>query len=812
MAFGESAYLPLQLADLDGQPGAELISRQLQGQIEGGGLHVWKYQPGLNGGTWIKVVGSGPFPGSENSGDRECGIDRSCYATIQTADLDGDHVAEVVGRQPNGNVEVYKLTMTSPTSGQWTFVGSAPLFGASEWSQPGQYETIQFADVDGQPGAELLAKNGGGIVVFKWDPTAQTFNLLASNAPALSADPWSTDRSYWATIQTGDVDGDKKAELLARGPYGVRTWRYQAAQNTGSRYVPAGAFPQFTGAEATAYTALNQFLGIQTGTVRDAYTDPSRNPTANELKNFQDAIAGRCSGEISGAPPQYRRCSPPSGSGVTILAYTAVANEIIAELFLAQHVIDHFTTLGNLMTSLFLDENSTFPSLGADLKLESEGVTGQTKAAANYTTLVVNEIANVLKFAGSLAGPEGAPLVIAGNALAVVMGVEPNLFPPSNPNSGGDTFDHAFADVQFQIANIQQNSQTLLAAQQHQVLSDANLMTTVGTLVNSQLWTLDTTGALSVSRQQFTLWALQSFLPAVWDRWEISNCRNPGSPPCNGVIGLLVGGIWVRTTDAGVTFTAVLPKQEPCGGIPEFCEWTAAPSDTMTDMIIRPISAACTYQPGTTNAWVYGQCSLGLLPGPGPFGWDASGILDNRNGWNFSTRTGSPVPGPEGSFKSGEASSVGTPRQGRLKLSTQIRLRDPLDLRTAVVTLDSLLGENKGAGELVNDQTGADLSPLVLVAPRGARATNAEFTTPPGQLPQVKVRLKVDDDVLDVRLQVDRASIESPGKCAGSSPTTRLEFALRVDDGVNPPVELIASEHWACKASHGGRVTGLHFP
>jgi hypothetical protein len=74
------------------------------------------------------------------------------------------------------------------------------------------------------------------------------------------------------------------------------------------------------------------------------------------------------------------------------------------------------------------------------------------------------------------------------------------------------------------------------------------------------------------------------------------------------------------------------------------------------------------------------------------------------------------------------------------------------------------------------------------------------------------VRLKVEDEVLKVRLQVDRASIESPGKCAGSDPATRLQIKLRVDDRVHTPVQLTSREHWACEANHGGSVTGLHFP
>jgi hypothetical protein len=320
-----------------------------------------------------------------------------------------------------------------------------------------------------------------------------------------------------------------------------------------------------------------------------------------------------------------------------------------------------------------------------------------------------------------------------------------------------------------------------------------------------------------VSRQQFALWALQSFLPAVWDRWEISECK-PGvsvgalEVDCNPPA--VPPGTWLNTPDAGITFTAILPKQNPCqhsgGGVqPKFvCQWDKLPTDTLTDLLFNPISDDCTYQPGTPDSWVYGRCSLGL----GFSNWDVNGLLGNRNGWNFLTRSGNPLPGPEGSVESGEASTVGTARQGRLKLSARIPLLDPLDLRTAVLTLDALLQEIDGAGELVNDHVGTDLTPLVLHAPPGARATKAEFTTPRGQLPQARVRLNVDDGVLDVRLQVDRASIESPRRCAGLSPTTRLQLTLRVDDRVHPPVELLSREDWVCETNHGGGVTGLHFP
>ena len=180
---GEASYLPLQLADLDGQPGAELIFRVNAPQFNDGGVQVWKYQPGAAGGSWKIIARNGPFANDLGN----CST-RSCYATIRTADVDGDQVSEVVGRLDTGTVVVYKL-MTSPTGAQFTLVGTAPLCNASQWSQPGQYETIQLADVDGQPGAELLAKDVGGMVVYKWDPTGKTFTTLVAGVPALTADP-----------------------------------------------------------------------------------------------------------------------------------------------------------------------------------------------------------------------------------------------------------------------------------------------------------------------------------------------------------------------------------------------------------------------------------------------------------------------------------------------------------------------------------------------------------------------------------------------------------------------------------------------
>lgn len=44
-------------------------------------------------------------------------------------------------------------------------------------------------------------------------------------------------------------------------------------------------------------------------------------------------------------------------------------------------------------------------------------------------------------------------------------------------------------------------------------------------MVGSQIWTLDRQAALSAGRQGFAVWLYEQFLPAVWERWLVHNCK-----------------------------------------------------------------------------------------------------------------------------------------------------------------------------------------------------------------------------------------------------------------------------------------------
>ena len=636
--FGsESLYRTIQFADLDGRPGEELLFR------EANGLHAAKYQPGANGGSWVRVIdGNQPFSDSNGGFNAP-----ARYWTIQTADLDGDGVAEVLGRGQNGMV-VLKYTAASLTSGSWVMLTEqGPFTDASGWTAPQNYKTIQLADINGDKKAELLGRAGDGMHAYEWDAGAKSWTEIgsASAVPALADDPWAKGEQYYTTIQTGNVDGDAKgqAELLARGTTGMRTWFWR--NNTWTRSQPYGSFPNFTGDQAAAYTALNNFLGIVNGTIRDVYTDPSRDSTSDDLNSYQTTIVARCTGEITGAPPQFQSCTPPPGSGVLTPAWTAVSNQIIAELYLARQAIDHFTTLGAINTQLFLSQNSEFPSLVTDLQLsQADGKTG----AANYSNLAINLLANILKLVGSIIGPEGAGLVVAGNAL-------------SSAQSGtaffsthdGEVFQHTYANIQQQIATIQQQTQTAIVAQKHHVTGDYGLLRTVGELVGSQVWTLDEIGVLSASRYGFTQWVYQTFLPLLWDKWVITNCKedDPRELACTPP----QSGPYMQSTDGGVNFTAILQKEgngcvQVCSrwACSTDCNYGNTPEQTLADVVWKPVSPQCTYTPGTSNSWIYGQCTLGVGPE----------IFNDTGGWKFTTRTGDPIPRNSSTLPGGSCNTL----------------------------------------------------------------------------------------------------------------------------------------------------------
>jgi hypothetical protein len=85
-----------------------------------------------------------------------------------------------------------------------------------------------------------------------------------------------------------------------------------------------------------------------------------------------------------------------------------------------------------------------------------------------------------------------------------------------------------------------------------------------------------------------------------------------------------------------------------------------------------------------------------------------------------------------------------------------------LDLSKTSVIIARVLDETAGAGELVpgvQEETG---QPLTLSARVVRKGDYAIFETPSGQLPRVRVDLKVNGGTIDATLSVNRAAVLTP--------------------------------------------------
>jgi hypothetical protein len=428
--------LTIQTGDFDGDGGAELLGRDANGNIE---MYWWRrsdstwqswnelelfpsagfgsYLPlnvaRLRGGAQqalvghtrfgvgayrLRFFGSTPFgmdePFSDLAGFGDCpftaggtaclGSAPAYYATLQFGDLDGNGAEEIIARASDG-LRAYRYQGTFP--GSW---GALPtlsaLADANGFTAARYWETIQTADIQGDGRAEVLARTKDGLHAWSYDPATRSWTELAGTL-ALADDPWGNDPSYYSTIQTGDVDGDGHADVIARGPYGIRTWFYNRRGTGGwERYLEEG-YPEFTGNQKTAFDKLNEQLKAAGGlpasaaTVRSLWTGDTA-PTVDRLRTLRDQIVdtAKCTGG-TGTPTQYADCTPPGGSGITAQDWTATVNAVLAEAFWAETVVDYFTELQSLRGTLFLEQNAQLPAIAGDLEHEAaepeEGELGQ---------------------------------------------------------------------------------------------------------------------------------------------------------------------------------------------------------------------------------------------------------------------------------------------------------------------------------------------------------------------------------------------------------------------------------------------------
>jgi hypothetical protein len=132
---------------------------------------------------------------------------------------------------------------------------------------------------------------------------------------------------------------------------------------------------------------------------------------------------------------------------------------------------------------------------------------------------------------------------------------------------------------------------------------------------------------------------------------------------------------------------------------------------------------------------------------------------------------------------------------GRLALSTA----SSLNLGAAQVTLQSLLAEAHGAGELVDRVAAGGVR---LTAHPGGKPTSAIFESQPSSArPSFRMEIKQSaPQLLDFTLQVSRAVLSrDPELCSpGKTSSTTLTTSFVIDDGQGKPVTAATAVPWEC--------------
>lgn len=545
-------YQTIQFADIDGDNIAELIAR------DGDGIIVWKYK----NGAWAQL------PDGPAWSDAQKWNLPQYYQTIQCVDLDNDGHAELVARSGAGIV-VWKYA-----NGAWTQQANGPaLSDANGWAAPQNYQTIQFADIDGDNSVELIARASDGIKIWKYANNAWT--PMADGPAWADAYGWNQPQCY-QTIQCADVDGDGQAELigrapdgdpkgkglqiwkyvsgawtqlanlaawsdangwnkveyystiqtalvqtdadptakkrhvlLGRGPVSMQTWLYDASK-TAFRQLSLD-FPAFTALQQTAYSLLG---GQMVPRLNDGGN--IRSLYTDSTLPFEDILR-----QLYNNPPQVPYNAPPSQrpqanlplpGGVAQADWDAVTWQIYWELFWVLSVQQWYQSVATNINNYFVGGSFTVQTVGAEMLYGASG------GPSTNTPVILSIFGTIFGIAAALLGfPEleiGEAAAIAGT-YGAAFGAAASLTPPSQ-GGGTDPVQLAYSQLQGAFANAFTGAISANLSNLTESLTDYGLLKTIGNNVATGTWRPPTaSNALAASLQAgFAVPAFKALLAA----------------------------------------------------------------------------------------------------------------------------------------------------------------------------------------------------------------------------------------------------------------------------------------------------------
>lgn len=173
------------------------------------------------------------------------------YSTLALPDINGDGRADVCAR---GAAVVYCWTSTG-TGFSDTILGP-PLSNDQGWSEHDQYSTLRWGDINGDGRDDLCARGADGF--WCWPANGAGFDGAISGPAMSDSNGWS-DYPNYSTLTLGDIDADGLADLCARGDAGLYCWRSQGSSFSDA--IPGPEWSDALGWEATMYFGTVRVAG-----------------------------------------------------------------------------------------------------------------------------------------------------------------------------------------------------------------------------------------------------------------------------------------------------------------------------------------------------------------------------------------------------------------------------------------------------------------------------------------------------------------------------------------------------------------------
>ena len=186
-----------------------------------------------------------------------------------------------------------------------------------------------------------------------------------------------------------------------------------------------------------------------------------------------------------------------------------------------------------------------------------------------------------------------------------------------------------------------------------------------------------------------------------------------------------------------------------------------------------------------------------LVPFPPSPGMCASG----------ETEPPPPTPAPDNiSAMAGFAAGAGTNSDSAtLHITGRFTATEPIALDQAAFTVDALLDDRLGGGDLVRGQGGARLVPIGLQPLNGSKPDKGLYQTPPGTFPIVKARVDAvngggvpQSSLMEFTIDVNRASILAPTQCSTGATRTPLVTSFIIAGGSQSPAWIHGAQQWQC--------------